>query len=138
MKKLFNHFFEDDFLKAFLELTIGMIGGTLLVLTLTSCEKESVICDTSFRTHYLYVDDTLEYIKVHDINNGFVLYSDSNVYSQFKVVDDSYLHILGTNSHGTLNIEFRRVNDSVHLNVRPICIYSDECHVYSYYPSDTL
>lgn len=138
MKKLFNHFFEDDFLKAFLELTIGMIGGTLLVLTLTSCEKESVICDTSFRTHYLYVDDTLEYIKVHDIDNGFVLYSDSNVYSQFKVVDDSYLHILGTNSNGTLNIEFRRVNDSVHLNVRPICIYSDECHVYSYYPSDTL
>lgn len=40
MKKLFNHFFDNDFIKAFLELTIGIIGGTLLILTLTGCEKE--------------------------------------------------------------------------------------------------
>lgn len=127
-----------DFMKSFLELVIGMIAGTLLVLTLTSCEKEQTICDTSFRTHYLYSNDSLEFIRVVDVNNEYVLYSDSNFYGQFKVIDDSYLHIMGKNTQTVINIQFKRINDSVHLNVYPVCVYSDDCHVYSYYPSDTL
>jgi len=42
MKKLLRHIFDEDFVKSFLELTIGLIGGTLLILTLTSCEKEII------------------------------------------------------------------------------------------------
>jgi hypothetical protein len=127
-----------DFIKSFLELAIGIIAGTLLVLILTSCEKEEQICDTSFRSHYLYSKDSLEFIRVVDINNEYVLYSDSNFYGQFKVIDDSYLNIMGKNTQTVINIQFKRINDSVHLNVYPICVYSDDCHVYSYYPSDTL
>ena len=113
----------------------------LLVLSLVlfySCEKDDVICDTSFKSLNLYVRDTLEYVVVRDINSGYVLYSDSGIYTQFKVVDDSYLHIMGTNNQTSLNIDFRYVNDSVYKRVSPICIYTDECHINFYYPSDTL
>jgi hypothetical protein len=103
-----------------------------------SCEKDNVICDTSFRSLNLYVRDTLEYVIVRDINLGHVLYSDSGIYNQFKVVDDSYLHIMGANNQTTLNIDFRYVNDSVYKRISPICIFTDECHINFYYPSDTL
>jgi len=103
-----------------------------------SCEKNDVICDTSFRSLNLYVRDTLEYVMVRDINSGYVLYSDSGIYTQFKVVDDSYLHIMGTNNQTSLNIDFRYVNDSVYKRVSPVCIFTDECHINFYYPSDTL
>jgi len=103
-----------------------------------SCEKDEVICDTSFKSFNLYVKDTLEYVMVRDINSGYVLYSDSGIYTQFKVVDDSYLHIMGINNQTTLNIDFRYVNDSFYKRVIPICISTDECHINFYYPSDTL
>jgi hypothetical protein len=103
-----------------------------------SCEKDEVICDTSFRSFYLYVRDTLEHVKVYDIKSGYVLYSDGGVYDRFKVIDDSYLHILGVNNQTTLNIEFRYMNDSVYKRVSPVCVYADECHINFYYPSDTL
>ena len=109
-----------------------------ILFSLFSCEKEGVICDTSFRSLNLYVIDTLEYVVVRDINLGNVLYSDSNVYNQFKVVDDSYLNIMGVNNQTTLNIEFRYVNDSIYKRVSPVCIFTDECHINFYYPSDTL
>jgi hypothetical protein len=111
---------------------------SFIFLFFYSCEKEEVICDTSFRSLNLYVRDTLEYVIVSDINSGYVLYSDSGIYTQFKVVDDSYLHMMGLNNRTTLNIDFRYVNDSVYNRVSPICIYSDECHINFYYPSDTL
>lgn len=110
----------------------------LSFLLFYSCEKNEVICDTSFRSFNLYVRDTLEYVIVRDINLGHVLYSDSNVYTQFKVVDDSYLNIMGVNNQTSLNIEFRYINDSVHKRVSPVCITTDECHINFYYPSDTL
>ena len=110
----------------------------LIGLSFVSCEKENIICDTSYKSLYLYVKDTVEHIQVVDINNGYVLYSDSNLYSQFKVVDDSYLNVIGRNNQTTLNIKFRYVGDTVHLRVNPICIHTDDCHVNFYYPSDTL
>jgi len=110
----------------------------LSVIFFTSCEKEEIICDTSFHSHYLFVKDTLEYVKVFDIDSGHILYQDSNVYPQFKVVDDSYLQIMGVNSQAALNINFRYVNDTVYKRVSPICIYTDNCHVNFNYPSDTL
>lgn len=109
-----------------------------LFLTLLSCEKGEVICDASFRSYHLYVKDTVEYLQVVDITNGNVLYSDSNLYSQFKVVDDSYLNIMGRNQQRALNIKFRYIGDTVHLRVNPVCIYTDDCHVNFSYPSDTL
>jgi len=138
MKKLLNHFFDNDFIKAFLELTIGIIGGTVLVLTLTGCEKENVVCTTEFRSYSLYVKDTLEYVKVEDIDNGNILYSDSNLYSRFKVVDDSYLNIMGRNKKNNLNIKFRYVGDTVHQRIYPILVSTDECHVYISPIHDTL
>lgn len=110
----------------------------LIGLSFVSCEKENVICDTSFKSLYLYVKDTVEHIQVVDIKNDYVLYSDSNLYSQFKVVDDSYLNVMGKNQRTALNIKFRYVDDSVHLRVQPVCIYTDDCHVNFFYPSDTL
>lgn len=109
-----------------------------ILFSLFSCEKEGVICDTSFKSFNLFVRDTLEYVVVRDINSGYVLYSDSEIYTQFKVVDDSYLHIMGTNNQTSLNIDFRYVNDSVYKRVSPVCIFTDECHINFYYPSDTL
>jgi hypothetical protein len=109
-----------------------------ILFSLFSCEKEGVICDTSFKSLNLYVRDTLEYVVVRDINSGYVLYSDSGIYTQFKVVDDSYLHIMGTNNQTSLNIDFRYVNDSIYKRVSPVCIFTDECHINFYYPSDTL
>jgi hypothetical protein len=110
----------------------------LLTLLIVGCQEEEVICDTSFKSFNLYVRDTLEHVIVRDINSEYVLYSDSNVYTQFKVVDDSYLHIMGPNQQTTLNINFRYVNDSVGVRVVPICIYTDKCHINFSYPSDTL
>ena len=138
MKKILNHFFDNDFIKVFLELTIGLIGGTLLVLTLTGCEKDNVICTTEFRSYSLYVKDTLEYVKVEDIDNGNTLYTDSNVYPEFKVVDDSYLNVMGKSQQVTLNIKFRYVNDTVHQRVYPLYLNTDSCHVYISPIHDTL
>jgi hypothetical protein len=109
-----------------------------LFISLFSCEKDNVICDTSFRSYHLYIKDTVEYLQVVDIVNDNILYSDSNLYSRFKVVDDSYLNIMGRNQQATLNIRFRYVGDTVHQRVHPVCIYTDDCHVNFYYPSDTL
>ena len=106
-------------------------------LFLFSCEKQEVICDASFKSYHLYVKDTLEYIYVEDINNNNVLYSDSLLYSRFKVVDDSYLNIMGRNQQATLNIRFRNISDTVHQRVAVI-VYTDNCHVNLFYPSDTL
>jgi hypothetical protein len=110
----------------------------LITLFIVGCQEEEVICDTSFKSFNLHVKDTLEYVIVRDINSEYVLYSDSNVYTQFKVVDDSYFHIMGSDRQTTLNIDFRYVNDSVGLRVVPICVYTDKCHINFYYPSDTL
>lgn len=107
-------------------------------LFLFSCEKQEIICDTSFKSYHLYVKDTLEYIQVVDINNDNILYSDYGLYSRFKVVDDSYLNIIGRNQQATLNIRFRYVGDTVHQRVHSVCIYTDNCHVNFSYPSDTL
>jgi hypothetical protein len=114
----------------------------LLFLVLSSiflsCERDEIICDTSFKTMNLHVRDTLEFVKVHDTQNGFVLYYDSLVYQSFKVVDDSYFNIIGPNKQTDLNIEFRYINDTVHKRVVPICIFTDECHINFFYPHDTL
>lgn len=108
------------------------------IVLFSSCERDDIICDASFKSYHLYVKDTIEYLQVVDIENGNVLYSDSNLYSRFKVVDDSYLNIMGRNKKNSLNIKFRYVGDTVHQRVHPVCIYTDDCHVNFYYPSDTL
>ena len=110
----------------------------LLLFPFLGCEKDNVICTTEFRSYSLHVKDTLEYVKVVNIDNGNTLYSDSNVYSEFKVVDDSYLNVIGKNQQTTLNIRFRYVNDTVHQRIYPICLSTDECHVYISTPHDTL
>ena len=110
----------------------------ITLLFLFSCEKQEVICDTSFKSYHLYVKDTLEYIYVVDINNNNVLYSDSLHYSRFKVVDDSYLNIMGRNQQATLNIRFRYIGDTVYQRVNPVFVYTDDCHVNIFYSSDTL
>lgn len=125
-----------SFIETFITLLTGLLIGIGLVM-LVGCEK-GIICTQEFRSYYMHPKDTLEYITVVDIDNGNILYNDSNVYKEFKVVDDSYLNIMGTNQQATLNIKFRYVNDSVHLRVYPICISTDECHVYNYNPNDTL
>ena len=108
--------------------------------SLHSCEKEGVICDTSFRSLNLYVKDTLEYVIVEDIDNDNILYSDSGIYSQFKVIDDSYLNVMGRNQRTTINIRFLYVKDRSPLvqRVHSICVFTDDCHINFYYPSDTL
>ena len=108
------------------------------LISLFSCEKEEVICDTYFKSYHLYVKDTLEHIEVVDIDKGYILYADSGLNSQFKVVDDSYFNMIGPNQQTTLNIRFRYLNDTVHLRVVPICVFTDDCHVNMFYPSDTL
>jgi len=110
----------------------------ILTFLALSCEKNEVICDTSFKSYHLYVKDTVEYLRVVDIDNGYILYSDSNLYSRFKVVDDSYLNIIGKNQQRALNIKFRYTRDTVYQRIQPVCITTDECHVNFYYPSDTL
>jgi hypothetical protein len=110
----------------------------LLLFPFLGCEKENVICTTEFRSYSLYVKDTLEYVKVVNIDNGNTLYSDSNVYPEFKVVDDSYLNVIGENQRAALNIRFRYVNDTIHQRIYPICLSTDECHVYISTPHDTL
>lgn len=112
----------------------------ILGLISVSCEKEYVICDTSFRSYNLYVKDTLKYIIVEDINNNKILYCDSEVYPDFKVIDDGYLNVLGRNNRTTLNIKFLYVKDRPPLvqRVHSVCITTDDCHVNFNYPSDTL
>lgn len=110
----------------------------IVSLFLFSCEKQEAICDTSFKSYHLYVKDTLEYVQVVDINNDNILYTDSVLYSRFKVVDDSYLNIIGKNKQATLNIRFRYIDDTIHQRVNPVCVYTDDCHINLFYPSDTL
>lgn len=112
----------------------------ILGLISVSCEKEYIICDTSFRSYNLYVKDTLEYIVVEDIDNNKILYCDSGVYPEFKVIDDSYLNEIGRNERATLNIRFLYVKDRPPLvqRVHSVCITTDDCHVNFNYPSDTL
>jgi hypothetical protein len=98
------------------------------LLLFTSCEKERV-CDTSLQTHYLYAQDTLEYVKIWDINTDYVLYSDSNVIGPFKLVDDSYFNFIGPNSQTTLNLQYRFPNDTVYGRFVGLCVFTDECHV---------
>ena len=104
-----------------------------------SCEKDNVICDTSFRSLNLYPRDTLEYVVVKDYSSGYVLYSDSGVYNQFKVVDDSYLHVMGANSKTSLNIQFRYTSDPINsTKLCSSCIYTDDCHINFISSNDTL
>jgi hypothetical protein len=107
------------------------------LLLFTSCEKERV-CDTSLQTHYLYAQDTLEYVKIWDINTDYVLYSDSNVIGPFKLVDDSYFNFIGTNSRTTLNLQYRFPKDSVYGRFVGLCVFTDECHVYYSMNFDTI
>jgi hypothetical protein len=110
-----------------------------ILLSLFSCEKEGVICDTSFKSLNLYPKDTLEYVMVTDYGSGYILYSDSVVYDKFKVVDDSYFHFIGANNQTTLNIQYQYLNDSSNtIKVCSVCVYTDECHINFSPPSDTL
>jgi len=110
----------------------------LLLFPFLGCEKENVVCTMEFKSYLMYVKDTLEYVKVEDIDNGNTLYTDSNVYPEFKVVDDSYLNVMGKGQQVTLNIKFRYVNDTVHQRIYPILVSTDECHVYISPIHDTL
>lgn len=112
----------------------------ILGLISLSCEKGDIICDTSFRSYHLYVRDTLKYIEIVDIDRGYTLYLDSGLYTQFKVVDDSYFNIIGPNQRTNFNIRFLYEKDTLPLvqRVQPICVFTDDCHVNMFYPSDTL
>ena len=59
--------------------------------------EDKIICDTSFQSHYLYSEKTLEYVKIWDGDRGYVLFSDSNISGQIKLIDDSYFHMVGPN-----------------------------------------
>lgn len=113
----------------------------LLLLPLflfTSCEDDTVICDQSFRSYYMFSKDTLEYIEIKDIDNGNCLFSDSNFYGSFKVIDDSYFHVVGPNKQITLNLKYVKRNDSIHAHFAGMCAFTDDCHINFYFPRDTI
>ena len=113
--------------------------GFIIISTffLYGCEKE-IICDTSHRTYYLYAEDTLEYVKIWDVNTDYVLYSDSNIIGQFKLIDDSYFNFIGPNGQATLNLQYRFPNDTVYGRFVGLCIFTDNCHVNYTLPFDTI
>ena len=110
----------------------------LLLFPFLGCEEDNIMCTDVFMSYSMYVKDTLECVKVEDIDNGNTLYTDSNVYPEFKVVDDSYLDVMGKSQQVTLNIKFRYVNDTVHQRVYPLYLNTDSCHVYISPIHDTL
>lgn len=109
----------------------------LLSITLVSCD-EDIICDTSVKSYYLYADDTLEYVKIWDVDLGNVLFSDSNISGQIKLIDDSYFHMVGPNQRINLNLQYRYPNDTVHGRFVGLCLYTDDCHVRYSLPYDTI
>jgi len=109
----------------------------LLSITLVSC-KEEIICDTSFQSHYLHSEKPLDYIKIWDVDRGYVLFSDSNISGQIKLIDDSYFHIVGPNQRINLNLQYRYPNDTVHGRFVDLCVYTDDCHVQYKIPYDTI
>ena len=116
---------------------INKLFYLLLSITLVSCE-EKIICDTSFQSHYLYSEKTLEYIKIWDGDRGYVLFSDSNISGQIKLIDDSYFHMVGPNQRINLNLQYRYPNDTVYGRFVGLCVYTDDCHVQYKIPYDTI
>jgi len=106
------------------------------LILLSSCEKDGVICDMSFRTNNVYTSDTLLYYKVVDIDRDSIIYSDSSVIGIIPVIDDSYLSIIGRNNNVVLNIEYTPLNSNLH--VFSLSAYSDNCHIYTSRILDTL
>ncbi len=96
----------------------------LLFLTIVSC-KDEIICDTSVKSYYLYAKDTLEYVKIWDVDRGNVLFSDSNISGQIKLIDDSYFHMVGPNQRINLNLQYRYPNDTVYGRFVGLCVYTD-------------
>ena len=107
-----------------------------LIFLLISCEKDGVICDTSFRTNTVYSRDTLIYYEVEDRDRDSIIYSDSNVIGNIPIIDDSYFGIIGGNGFVGLNIRVIPVNSNLH--VIGLCAYSDNCHIYTPRTLDTL
>jgi hypothetical protein len=109
----------------------------LLFLTIVSC-KDEIICDTSVKSYYLYAKDTLEYVKIWDVDRGNVLFSDSNISGQIKLIDDSYFHMVGPNQRINLNLQYHYPNDTVYGRFVGLCVYTDDCHVQYAIPYDTI
>lgn len=109
----------------------------LLPITLVSCE-DKIICDTSFQSHYLYSEKTLEYIKIWDVDRGYVLFSDSNISGQIKLIDDSYFHMIGPNQSIGLNLQYHWLNDTVYGRFVGLYAYTDDCHVQYQISYDTI
>ena len=108
-----------------------------LPLTILSCEDE-IVCDTSVKSYYLYAKDTLEYVKIWDVDRENVLFSDSNISGQIKLIDDSYFNIVGPNQRINLNLQYRYPNDTVYGRFVGLCVYTDDCHVQYTLPYDTI
>ena len=106
------------------------------MILLSSCEKDGVICDTSFRTNTVYSRDTLIYYEVEDMDRDSIIYSDSNVIGNIPIIDDSYLSVIGSNNNVGLNIRVIPVNSNLH--VFSLSAYSDNCHIYTTHTLDTL
>jgi len=102
-----------------------------------SCEKDE-ICDTSFKSYDLFAQDTLNFVKITDINTDSVLYSDSNIVGPFKLIDDGYFNVVGPNKQITLNLQYRFINDSVYGRFIGLCVFTDDCHVQYKFPLDTI
>jgi hypothetical protein len=114
----------------------NIIYSLLSLILLSSCEKDGVICDTSFRTNTVYSRDTLVYYEVEDMDRDSIIYSDSNVIGNIPIINDSYLSVIGRNSSVGLNIRLIPVNSNLH--VIGLCAYSDNCHIYTPRTLDTL
>jgi hypothetical protein len=114
----------------------NIIYSLLALILLSSCEKDGVICDTSFRTNTVYSLDTLTYYEVEDTDRDSIIYSDSNVIGNIPVIDDSYLNVMGRNSTVGLNIRYTPKNRN--LYVVGLCANSDNCHVHTPHILDTL
>jgi hypothetical protein len=114
----------------------NIIYSLLALILLSSCEKDAVICDTSFRTNTVYSRDTLIYYEVEDMDRDSIIYSDSNVIGNIPIINDSYLSVIGRNSSVGLNIRLIPVNSNLH--VIGLCAYSDNCHIYTPRTLDTL
>jgi hypothetical protein len=114
----------------------NIIYSLLSLILLSSCEKDGVICDTSFRTNTVYSRDTLVYYEVEDMDRDSIIYSDSNVIGNIPIINDSYLSVIGRNNSVGLNIRLIPVNSNLH--VIGLCAYSDNCHIYTPRTLDTL
>jgi len=114
----------------------NIVYSLFSLILLSSCEKDGVICDASFRTNTVYSLDTLIYYEVEDIDRDSIIYSDSNVIGDIPVINDSYLNVMGRNNTVGLNIRYTPKNRN--LYVVGLCANSDNCHVYTPRILDTL